>query len=964
MRQGWLVLLLVTYVGTSLVRQEDEPQEPEPEQKPAARRHDQQHQPKSSTSCKKSEFQCGDGGRQCVGSDRYCNGVQDCENNADEPQDCSLCNRTYFGEVGRTYELEVKRPEELQLPFLCYLNFTAAGKSLGELVQLSFESFSVGTFESFTSEGCPDGYISIAEGNRPPQGGKWCGSSWGYTVYYSETPSINLTLHLARLPQQHQNGFEFKLSYKFLRLSDARIRYGNATQRSYRGKLHAGSYCDRLLEGCSKRPCRIQSPNYPGIYPRNLTCSYRVRDKSAPPEKHALIAVRQAHYNHKDHQVTKFDNSDRVFRIWDQCNVMQDYIEILDGSEQSSPILAHLCSGETVPEIISSGPELLVRFHTSPFGNPFHPLPLSYLPGFELEVQVFYVNKASPTYIEQGKKCEFLVSTFENPSGILESPMHSLPPNTTCHYHFRGHPKEIVWISFIKYHVTADRISEYDGDCDVQLQLWDGDIKTKTNVPLMGQFCKDDKPKLCDHSLLSNSSRKTRPCGLKESYVSSGSDLTVAQTIRYGNVMYPVSFVLRYEFVDLSQEGAQLTLNPCDRIFTSASGKFYSPRITFLYGRGGQKALNCAYHFEGGERKRLLINFERVGLGHKQCHSYFDPESDRWKCSNDDHIDGIAQIHVSEYPWQGVEIKRDCLCGNVSDTLHVLTKTGRKVVVEFVISDMNITEDYRDYYFDATYEFQAQAEHGCVDPWKTRQLKGSSGEITLRNSDSSNQTVVYCTSQPWLIEPENPFTNFLYLKIKGFEMKNDSYCGTRNRILVHAPGRTTSMRIICPDVFVGNVVELFSEGWAVYSYKHLQAKHVRSFIIEFLQREPGNFAVNWIEVSKNPALSLQTTLFTFTPPNCPHSCPELGACISPELWCDGLRHCPSGSDEQEVNCSMHAGLPLTVLTAGLMLIGALTVIILASGASLCFWRHRRREQKDVIVSVTEHTFLEFKSGYC
>lgn len=107
--------------------------------------------------------------------------------------------------------------------------------------------------------------------------------------------------------------FEFKISYKFLRLSDARIRYGNATQRSYRGKLHSGTYCDRLLESCLRRPCRIQSPNYPGIYPRNVSCHYRIREKNVPSGKHALIAVRQANYHYKEH-VTKFDNSDRVFR--------------------------------------------------------------------------------------------------------------------------------------------------------------------------------------------------------------------------------------------------------------------------------------------------------------------------------------------------------------------------------------------------------------------------------------------------------------------------------------------------------------------------------------------------------------------------------------------------------------------------------------------------------------------------
>ncbi|KAF7272781.1 hypothetical protein GWI33_014464 [Rhynchophorus ferrugineus] len=381
--------------------------------------------------------------------------------------------------------------------------------------KISFESFSVGSFESFTTTGCPNGYISIKEANRPAPGGKWCGSSWGYTVYYSETSSINLTLVVEKLSQEQSSGygFEFKLSYKFLRLADARIRYGNQTQRSYRGKLSIGSYCDRLLEGCSRRNCRIQSPNYPGIYPRNVSCHYRVREKNVPSGKHALIAIRQANYRYKGH-IPKFDNSDKMLRIWDHCNTMQDYIEILDGWSTSATTLAHLCSGETIPEIISSGPELLLKFHTSPFGNPFHPLPLSYLPGFELEVEVFFVKKESPTYIEPGKKCEFVVTAFDNATGHLESPRHSLPPNTTCHYHFRGHARDVVWISFMKYYVTSERMNDFNsGECDVQLQIWDGDIRSKNPVQLIGQFCKDDKPKLCDHTLLRNSSRITRPCG-------------------------------------------------------------------------------------------------------------------------------------------------------------------------------------------------------------------------------------------------------------------------------------------------------------------------------------------------------------------------------------------------------------------------------------------------------------------
>lgn len=78
-------------------------------------------------------------------------------------------------------------------------------------LQLTFESFAVGTFESFTTEGCPDGFISIREGNRPDSKGKWCGSAWGYTVYYSETSNVNVTLLLERLPQQ----VKFCLLYYF-----------------------------------------------------------------------------------------------------------------------------------------------------------------------------------------------------------------------------------------------------------------------------------------------------------------------------------------------------------------------------------------------------------------------------------------------------------------------------------------------------------------------------------------------------------------------------------------------------------------------------------------------------------------------------------------------------------------------------------------------------------------------------
>lgn len=60
----------------------------------------------------------------------------------------------------------------------------------------------MGKFVSFTADGCPDGHMSIRESERPDTEGQWCGSAWGYTVYYSEGHSLNVTLLLEKLSEQ------------------------------------------------------------------------------------------------------------------------------------------------------------------------------------------------------------------------------------------------------------------------------------------------------------------------------------------------------------------------------------------------------------------------------------------------------------------------------------------------------------------------------------------------------------------------------------------------------------------------------------------------------------------------------------------------------------------------------------------------------------------------------------------
>lgn len=70
---------------------------------------------------------------------------------------------------------------------------------------------------------------------------------------------------------------------------------------------------------------------------------------------------------------------------------IQDYVTVYDGYTTRDPIILKFCGGgQAVPAAVSSGPELLVEFSTSPFGT-FTGTSSQVLPlyGFQLEVSSF-----------------------------------------------------------------------------------------------------------------------------------------------------------------------------------------------------------------------------------------------------------------------------------------------------------------------------------------------------------------------------------------------------------------------------------------------------------------------------------------------------------------------------------------------------------------------------------------------
>ena len=121
------------------------------------------------------------------------------------------------------------------------------------------------------------GSMQLAELGRPFTGGSWCGPGEGRATYYSETSTVTASIRLFSAPPSVP--FEFRLRYRFVSRAEAIARHGSLEAPLERGSPVPGTYCSRNFYECYQKTCRVQSPNYPGEYPRNASCLITLRQK-------------------------------------------------------------------------------------------------------------------------------------------------------------------------------------------------------------------------------------------------------------------------------------------------------------------------------------------------------------------------------------------------------------------------------------------------------------------------------------------------------------------------------------------------------------------------------------------------------------------------------------------------------------------------------------------------------------
>ncbi|GIY90361.1 uncharacterized protein CEXT_421111 [Caerostris extrusa] len=438
-------------------------------------------------------------------------------------------------------------------------------------------------------------------------------------------------------------------------------------------------------------------------------------------------------------------------------------------------------------------------------------------------------------------------------------------------------------------------------------------------------------PRLCAHAAdYPPKYLPPRPCEVpNESYLSVGSEMIIRHRfLSFASELLTSStssFTARYEFIDTNQQGTQIDHSQCDRRIDSRLGK-----------KGAISTLEISSYMEEVDATILhacFISWAFQPRGHG--------------CRMIDIRQGIPQsqtwslLGASEH-WAGYSSPVGCVCDISIEKDHqamTFESVVSNVKLNFEVFGMSHLEDFEDYFFEIDYEF---VNYSLCDIG-LRRHSGLSGEGILSFQSPSSQLKVP-SPKPircrWKIEA-SPHKH-LYLKFKGFNASASEECQFGTRILVYLDPREKPIANACIDSDKSGQktdelmeFDIFSHTWYNESRDKIhEQERDRLFVEMVAPHDSAAFVIQWLEVTR-PFVRTQSGQ-TLRNVDCLFECPEIGACIDPELWCDGTVHCPSGFDESPDHCKYFPVTYVSCAAAGIFI----TVLVL-----IWFAVRRRRLQK-------------------
>ncbi|XP_030757674.1 tolloid-like protein 1 [Sitophilus oryzae] len=353
----------------------------------------------------------------------------------------------------------------------CWYRFRSfRGTPKDWILRIKFNKFKVGTL--LNGSHCEGGFMQIVDGNAKTdvsnrkEPGMFCGETEQPQTFMSETSFVKVLFHVENFTDQTYFSFDTRAEQQLV----VYLRYGQHPELypNRRGEIVQGSYCERIFRDCRLQTCYVQSPAYPGVYPRNLHCRYYLNTR-LPFIK---LYIENEEFNIDGQRCENIMTCPMRPISSGQENCPYDYIKIYDGKNEFSPVIGIFCGMGKFPySIIGTSQDLFVEFVSSPAGPLLNT-------GFHFNVGNWpgHVDTAG----SKNGTCDWLLSSESlrasgDTEGIFLSVAHWYPPHTICTYLMQGEEGEIVRLYFPSFRINRieSPIQPTDGDCGESLTLYD-----------------------------------------------------------------------------------------------------------------------------------------------------------------------------------------------------------------------------------------------------------------------------------------------------------------------------------------------------------------------------------------------------------------------------------------------------------------------------------------------------------
>ncbi|KAG5325618.1 TLL1 protein, partial [Pseudoatta argentina] len=792
------------------------------------------------------------------------------------------CNKTV--DIYEDVSSPAVTPANWGKPLSCWYRFRAfRGTPRDWILRVRFKKFKIGVLENATT--CRGGHLQIIDGNTKTEvsnrkdPGVYCGESEQPQTFISETSFVRVIFHADNFTDQTYFSFDSRAEPQF----EVYLRYGQHPELypNRRGEVVPGSYCERVFKDCRLQTCYVQSPAYPGIYPRALHCKYRLNTR-LPFIK---LYIENEEFNIDGQRCENIMTCPMRPISSGSEHCPYDYIRVYDGKNESSPVIGTFCGMGKFPySIIGTSEDLYVEFVSSPAGPLLNT-------GFHFNVGNW------PGHVEtagvKNGSCDWLLnseSLVSGNEGIFLSVAHWYPPHTSCTYLLRGRPGEIARLYFPSFRVNRieSPIQPYDGDCGESLTLYDADWPDDARI--IKTFCDTFSKPMEKHDFVSTSNALFVRFESKTGSYS-------------GSSLY---YWAHYDFFNATRFGEPTPGTECDEVFASwktRSGRLRSPLNTLVYKRSGDPPadLSCTYSFITDKRlyARVILVIESINFKehpYAQCGHCWDSRVDR-VIIREPNPDGIKDHCLCRINNNGTPAPTSSPPAPRPPVLRVVSR-GERLDLKLLVDGAHAASSYFKWpapLFEARYEFAHSPLCGpaLLPP-------ATDGEIEFPHYEALGYVTpprtIKCIWELRVNRERDLWLHFDKIKFASRSCED-------GKLEIFLPGSAEPYLGICGEnVSYVREMPIISAAHITPPIDHLAPggdviEESPAVIIQFtgsMAPARAAFKIAWTELFHLPRDG-SGALNTGKLEDCGFQCPGDAGCIPLRLVCNGVVNCPSRS---------------------------------------------------------------------